>query len=282
MLYLHNILNGVWAIDQNYASNYLPLIANFIKGERMAVAPALPALNDRNSVMMSDGIGNENRVPVIDAMPGSIAIINISGVITKEDQMCGPAGMRSISNLMKQCYANDAISSIVIVMSSGGGEGYAMRLLAETISEKNKPVGGFIDDMACSAAYGILSGCDYICANSNLAKVGSCGAYVTLIDFSKQLEIMGVNLIEIYATASTDKNKTFIDAINGKPEELRADLDVFNEWFLSMIETNRADQLKGDRKVWGTGKVFYGDKSLEIGLIDAVDTFENFINYFNS
>ena len=35
MLFLHNIVNGIWAIDQMYARQYYPLIASWIKGERM-------------------------------------------------------------------------------------------------------------------------------------------------------------------------------------------------------------------------------------------------------
>ena len=34
MLYLHNIINGVWLIDPDYANNYLPLVAAFMRGER--------------------------------------------------------------------------------------------------------------------------------------------------------------------------------------------------------------------------------------------------------
>jgi len=282
MLYLHNILNGIWMIDEAYAVNYLPLIANYIKGERLALSTALPEMNDRNSIQVAADSGNDRRVSVDNVPLGSIAIINISGAITKFDQECGPAGMKTKSDLLKQCYASDNISSVVLVIGSGGGEGYAMRLMNETISQKNKPVGAFIDDMACSAAYGIASGCDFICANSTLAEIGSLGCYGTIIDLSKQLEQMGVNIIEIYATASTDKNKEFRDAIAGKPEALRASLDVFNEYFLSTIESNRADQLTADRKVWGTGKVYFAEKALELGLIDGIDTFENFLNYFNS
>ena len=30
MLYLHNILGGVWFVEENFAANYFPLIASFL------------------------------------------------------------------------------------------------------------------------------------------------------------------------------------------------------------------------------------------------------------
>jgi len=294
MLALHNILNGIWMMDAAFANNYIPLVASFIKGERLQVASSRISDNEEE-ITCNNGIALamiQNDSYVIseygrfgrpeDAPENSLAIIYITDAITKHDQECGPSGMQTKSDLLKRCYANERISSVVLVIDSGGGEGRAMRLMAETIGQRNKPVGAFIDDFCCSAAYGIASACDYVCANSALAEIGSIGTYITLVDYTERFKLLGINIQEIYATASTDKNKEFRDAIAGKPEALIAYVDNFNEYFLSMIESNRGDKLQGDRKVWGTGKTWNAGKSLELGIIDSVDTFENFINYFNS
>jgi ClpP class serine protease len=289
MLYLHNILNGIWMMDEAFAANYLPLVAAFIKGEQMTAKPTEVELNKRNSIQFAtfpndvlSVSSNSTGITPENAPQSSIAIINIANAITKQDQECGPAGMKTKSDLLKRCYANDNINSVVLVIDSGGGQGMAMRLMAETISQKNKPVGAFIDDNCCSAAYGIASGCDFIVANSNQAQIGSIGTYITIADYTEKFKQMGVNLIEIYASASTDKNKEFFDAIQGNPEPIRAIANQFNEHFLSLIESNRTDKLKADRTVWGTGKVYFAEKALELGLIDGIDTLENFINYFNT
>ena len=276
-------------MDEAYAANYLPLVASFIKGEQMTAKPTEVELNKRNSLQFAtfpndvlSVSSNSTGITPENAPQGSIAIINIANAITKQDQECGPAGMKTKSDLLKRCYANDNINSVVLVIDSGGGQGMAMRLMAETISQKNKPVGAFIDDNCCSAAYGIASGCDFIVANSNQAQIGSIGTYITIADYTEKFKQMGVNLIEIYASASTDKNKEFFDAIQGNPEPIRAIANQFNEHFLSLIESNRTDKLKADRTVWGTGKVYFAEKALELGLIDGIDTLENFINYFNT
>ena len=99
---------------------------------------------------------------------------------------------------------------------------------------------------------------------------------------SKHFEMLGINIKEFYATESKDKNKDTRDALNGKPEALIESLDVFTDNFLNSIQQNRGDKLTADRSEWGTGLVWYADKALDLGLIDGIDTFENFLNYFNT
>ena len=56
----------------------------------------------------------------------------------------------------------------------------------------------------------------------------------------------------------------------------------FAEDFIITIAANRGEKLKTDRTEWGTGKEYYAEKALTIGLIDSIDTFENVLNYFNT
>ncbi|OJU35384.1 MAG: signal peptidase [Bacteroidales bacterium 45-6] len=291
MLYIHQIVNGIWMMDQAYAMNYLPAVTSFMKGENHLLQTSREdeirhdkhtgvcfLSLDRKLHPVSDygGWSSPEQAPV-----NSIAVIEITGAITKYDQYCGPAGMATKSNLLERCYANDKIEGICLKIDSGGGQGMAMRLLAETISKRNKGVVAFVDDMACSAAYGISAACDKIVANSNMANIGSIGTYCTILDFTAQLKMQGIDLIEVYATDSKDKNNIFREALKGNKEPLQAYVDTFNETFLQHIESSRSDLLKSDRKVWGTGKEFFGDKALEIGLIDAIDSFSNILYHFS-
>ncbi|WP_236263861.1 S49 family peptidase [Dysgonomonas sp. Marseille-P4677] len=272
-------------IDSDYAANFLPVIAAYIKGE--AIQNTSPDKQSTDKVAFATLQASKYFVTPHssfyapeDAPEDSVAVMAIRGAITKHSQFCGPAGMVAQANLLDRCYANDNIKGIVIVTESGGGEAYAMQILNEAIARKNKPVVGFIDDFSASAAYGIISGCDQIVANRTLARVGSIGAYQTIVDHTEYFKNKGINLIEIYATASKDKNGELREALNGNLEPLRKMVDVFNESFLSQVETNRTGKLKTERKDWGTGKIFFADEALKHGLIDRIDSFENVLNYF--
>ena len=284
MLYLHHVFNGIWMIDSDYATNFLPLVTNYIKGD----IKEKPATKE-NELTISFATRQSDKFTVTpygyysapEAAPeDSVAIIHINGAITKHDQWCGPDGMLAYASLMDRCYANDNITGIILSMESGGGEAYAMRVMNDAIARRNKPVVGFVDDFAASAAYGIISGCDHIVANSPQAMVGSIGAYQTIADYTEYFKLQGINLIEIYATQSKDKNQDFHEAIKGNLEPLRKKIDVFNESFLSMVETNRSGKISGERKEWGTGKMFFAEEAIAIGLIDEINSLENVLNYF--
>ena len=288
MLFKHRIFNSVWLMDPDYAINYLPLVSSYIKGERTTQASKMDrAFDDNNGVLFAEkanglyqvsdygGYSSPEKAP-----EESIAIISITGAITKYDQDCGPSGMATKSSLLQRCYANPNIKGIVIKQDTGGGEGGAMRLMNETITKRNKPVIGFVDDYSCSAGMGILADCDLIIANSPMARIGSIGTYMTIADYTERFKQEGINLIEVYASDSIHKNNEYHEALKGNLEPLRAIANKFNDSFLEMIELQRGDTLKADRKVWGTGKVFFAEEALSIGLIDKIDSFDNIINYF--
>lgn len=284
MIFLHGIFNQVWMMDAAYAANYLPLVVSYIKGNNAEVKQER-TFSDSFRIAVASNQGYElsdygSISSPEDAPAGSIAVINITGAITKHDQECGPAGMQTKSNLLRRCYANQNIKGILLNIDSGGGSGDAMRLMAETISERNKPVIAFIDDNACSAAYGIASACDYVVANNTLAYVGSIGTYLSIVDYTEYFKKEGINLIEVYASASKDKNAEVREAIKGNTEPLRKLADRFNEAFIQSIEKNRSGKLTAGREAWGTGKLLHAEDALKLGLIDEINTFSNTLNSF--
>ncbi len=277
MLHIHNIFNGIWMIEDSYAANYIPYLFAYLKGNnsQKPVEHTSPlTVHTQSSSFPSSGPRDNS-----DEQK-QIAVISISGPITKHSQFCGPAGMLEVSEILEACYASEDIAGIILHVESGGGDGMAMRLLNETIAKRNKTMIGFIDDFCCSAAYGIVSGCDMIVANSEMARIGSIGTYLSIADYTKQLEKEGIDIKTIYATASSDKNGEVREALKGNMKPLEELANQYNEHFLTTIETNRADKLTETREEWGTGKVYFADKAKEIGLIDQIDTFTNTLNYF--
>ena len=170
----------------------------------------------------------------------------------------------------------------MVQLKAGGGEGNAMRMMVETISERNKPVIAFIDDFAASAAYGIAAACDLVTANSTTARVGSVGCYMTVADYTERFAQQGIKLTDVYARQSTQKNKDYRDAIAGDTKAVEDIATVYCESFLAQVAKDRDGKLTADREVWGTGRMFFATEAMELGLIDNIDTYQNFLNYFNA
>lgn len=296
MLFLHGIFNGIWLMEHSYANNFLPLVVSYItqpnnnivvqnSGEKGRSGALTMLAFSKQKVETKSYDVSELYSPIDfinNAPKDSVILINITSAITKYDQACGPYGMTTYSNMLKAAYTNDNVKGVALKIYSGGGDGNAMNLLMQTISERNKPVIAFIDDFSASAAYGIASACDVVTANSNTARVGSIGCYLTIADYTEYFKKQGIDVKEIYAPQSKDKNKDYFDAISGDTKALEAVAETYCEDFISKVEQNRGDKLKQGREVWGTGKVFFADKAQEIGLIDNIDTFDNFLNYFNT
>lgn len=294
MLHLHNVLGGIWFIDNNFALNYLPLISSYLKGEMPLSGHSRNALKEENITQDNGCLFaslNNDAYNISDygcysapedAPKNSVAVITISGAITKYDQECGPSGMLTKANILTRCFSNDNIKAVVLNIDSGGGEGMGCRLLQETINQRNKPVVAFANDFVASAAYGIAACCDKIIANSSVCRVGSIGTYMTIVNYAEYYKQHGIDLLEIYATKSTDKNQDYYEALKGNTAPLLSVCDTYNEYFIQSIASGREGVIDTDEKKWGTGKMFFAQEAMDLGLIDEIDSFENVLNYFNT
>jgi signal peptide peptidase SppA len=281
---IQELTSGFWMIDKASAQSYIHLVANLLKGN-ISIDPNLDLAAERQKNLPrfisfannTYNISNYGESPSPeDAPKGSIALLSIHGPITYYDQFCGPSGMATKASIIERIGANKNIKALVLEVRSGGGEGYASDKFVRAIKELNIPVIAFVEDMAASAAYQIISACDWIVANTSQARIGSIGTYVTLADFEEALKMEGIKLFEVYATKSKDKNQDYYQALKGNTDAILETVNFWNEAFLSGIKENRSGKL-GDEKIWGTGKMFFAEDALNEGLIDEISSFKDMI-----
>ena len=273
---VNEIIRGVWLMQPDTARGYYPMIHKVLTGE---VSPMAESAKE-NPVSIAQMDTGDNLV--IDTLNEDtdndlILIMDIFGPITKYDQFCGPLGMAAKTRMLKEADKLDQVKAHVIHIDSGGGEGTAARLMAETIGSLSKPTFAFIDGMGASAAYWIASACDFIAASSPMDRIGSIGTYISIADYTKWYLDQGLRIIDVYASESSDKNRDYLDAIEGNTARLQSLADKFNTHFLSAVMENRHDKLSEGAK-WNTGEVFFAQEALDIGLIDAISTFDNYIS----
>ena len=294
MLQLHYLLSNVWAFDPDTSLSYLPVVAAFLKGEsggreplridsrqsyetrvKSLTAPIAEGANKAHNV----GFGYGEWYPE-EIEEDAVAVMRLTGAITKYTS-CENYGQERFNSMLSRCYANEKIKGIVMVLDTPGGETRAMVSTISTLQARNKPVIAFVSDGCYSAGMGIAAQCDAIIANNEFARVGSIGTMLTLMDKKKYFEEQGINIIELYASASTEKNKDYRDIVAGKTKEAIAILDTINESFLSAVESGRSERLTADRTQWGTGRTFSTQEALSMGLIDGIDTLPNVIDYIH-
>ncbi|MCP5326777.1 MAG: S49 family peptidase [Oceanospirillaceae bacterium] len=219
--------------------------------------------------------------PPENAPEGSIAIISLSGVVTKYDQGSrGTAGTITKNDLLARALANPNITGVILLMDSPGGQAGAGERMVQTIRKADKPVIGVIDGMACSAMYEIAAACTEIYCVDQMSKAGSVGTFVTVADYSKQLEQMGIKLLELYATDSTQKNIEVREALAGKPEKLQAYVDEINAIFLASVKESRGEKIT-DPDAY-KGKAYTAKAAEAAGLIDGIATMDQVIGLMDS
>jgi len=143
-----------------------------------------------------------------------------------------------------------------------GRPGHYTDLLSETIKSCATPVVAFIEGMAASAAYWIISGATKIIASSDLDRIGSIGTMLLVEDLQPYFESQGVKFHEVYATLSVDKNKDLNQVLDGnyKPYQQNV-LDVINAKFLSTIRANRSGVEDGTL----SGKIYFAPEAIALG-----------------
>ena len=278
---LAEIFSGAWLISNERSAAYASILLSLIKGENFSEGDSAIARERNRSYVISGACDQKQRFGFSDTnIPeGSVAVIPIRSEILKYDQPCGPRGTQSILTDVISADQNPNIKSILLIVDSPGGQVTGTDLLADAISNSTTPVVAYIEGMAASAAYWIISGASKIIASSDLDRIGSIGTMLMVEDLKPALEAQGVKFHEVYASLSVDKNKDFNQVLDGNYEAYQKNvLDVINSKFLSSIKTNR--HAVEDSTL--TGKIYFAPEAIALGLIDEIGSLDHAISLADS
>jgi signal peptide peptidase SppA len=276
------LLRGSWLIDKGFADAHLPFVKNILtRGAEVNLSAEFNKPAEMMfSVVNAQTFNVTNYGSASGAPEGSIAVLDIDGPILKNGGMCS-YGSSQFTQFVKQADASPNIKGIILKIDSPGGMVDGTNTLADAIKATKKPVVAFVSDgMMASAAMWIGSAADEIYASQKTDTIGSIGVFTTLYDFREYFAKEGIKIHEIYAPQSTDKNKDYKDAMDGKYAGLKDRLKFIADEFISTVESNRGDKLK-DKKEPFTGKMYSAEQATEIGLIDGIMSFEDVVKRVN-
>lgn len=260
--FLSHILSSPWMISPAVAAVEQQLLRglfsgfNFERGEEPA-----------NTRPYQVSIG----APSSASSDKKVSIISLRGTVLKHDAECGPVGTRTLASRLSQADADPSVSAHVLICESGGGMAAAVPELTEVISNLKKPIVAWVDGMACSAAMYIISYCSEIIASRENDMIGCIGTMIQFQGFPRYgTGNSGLITARIYASAATEKNRDYEDALEGKFELVRSEmLDPLNDQFVNAIKTNRPNSRPEEL----SGKTFLA--SAVVGtLIDSIGPLE--------
>ena len=194
-----------------------------------------------------------------------IAVVPLQGGISNESI----APVRSqILKLLKDEHAK----ALVLRVDSPGGSALASEVLWEATDEWKSAGRPFVVSMggvAASGGYYVSSGADRIFAESGTV-TGSIGVVGMKLVLGKALENLGITT---HATAR-GKNAGAMSMFHSFTEDeaklVRDSMLQVYGTFKKRIEDGRGDRLNGDLEGMAGGRVFTGNRALELGLVDEL------------
>lgn len=276
---LFAITNGMWLIEPRFVESSYGIVARVLQG-----LPAYEAFESDNDEdlpfkgtfsISADGAiiyGNKYN-PFEGAQPNSTAVIGVSGPIMKYDN-CGDPGTKSYQSILARAKQNPNISSVVLVIDTPGGTVAGTQEFAQAVKDFTKPIVTFVDGMMASAGYWIGSGASEIIVSNETSEIGSIGTMCSFMDADKMWEEKGVKQHIIFADASKDKWKDYLEAKKGNYDLIKAQLNTINDVFLSHVKENRAGKIDLNKENVVTGKIYLGADSVKYGLADSMGSFE--------
>lgn len=202
----------------------------------------------------------------------SVAIVPLHGTMTKYDT-CTSYGTSFIANKLREMADDENVIGIVLDIDSPGGSSSAIPPMIEAISHAKaagKPVYAHVDCCA-SAAYWVASQCDAIYMDNDLSEVGSIGAMAVFVDNSATNPITGERILVIYADESSEKNRAYREALAGKYEAVKAELNPLVEQFQNAVVSGRPNIQKEEKGVL-SGAMFGTAEALRLNMADAKKT----------
>lgn len=270
MSLLLTLSRSAFAIEPNAAEKLLPVVQRVMEGDSITAEELGIKQTSFFDAYQPDGNIMQIRNGREAFMPGTVAVVNLSGPIMKED-FCGAPGTASYLAINEQLAFNKNVSALVYVVDSPGGELAGTPQLAASIKRTSKPTIAYISDMSASAGYWIASAADEVYISSPNDEVGSIGVYTRLIKRTEQQKQVGIEVIEVYAPQSTEKNADYREALDGKPQKLQAVLGKHAGEFIKQVGEHRKGKIK-DTAVF-KGGIYVGSDAIDVGLADGMKTF---------
>jgi ClpP class serine protease len=281
-------LRGRWLLDKAWAESHLPLVESMLSGQPVDFSSKSSQhfINDEGQFMAQaivgagGGVIQKGRWNSFDEAPeGSIALIPITGPITKYNGECGEPGSAQYSSWVQQAEASPNISGIIFKVDSPGGMVDGTATFADTIRAAKKPTLSFVDDgMMASAGTWIGTSANEVWASQKTDTIGSIGVYTTMMDFKGFFEQRGIKVRDIYAPQSSEKNLDYRNALEGDDALILDDLSFIAKEFIRTIKANRKGKLNLEFADPFKGKMFRAEDAISVGLIDGISTFEQAIS----
>lgn len=202
---------------------------------------------------------------------GQLAFIPVSGIIGKHlslfESMCGGYDLDQLQADVSEVQDDPTIQNVLIDFDSPGGLLTGLPETSDMLAglRDKKQLFGFSETEVCSAAYWLYSQCEVRYATES-SMVGAVGVYAYFLDYTKNLEMQGIQPTLIRA------GKFKGDGLPGYPlssEEVVMIQEQVDLLYGMMTDDIRAAHPNAEMDAM-QGQVFIGSQAAANGLVDVI------------
>ena len=201
-----------------------------------------------------------------------VSCIPLNGIIAPNMGRRKGLNLHELDKVIEQAFSVKNLKAVVLQINSPGGSPVQSEMISKRIRDlsekKNVPVLAFVEDVAASGGYWLACAADEIFA-SKASIIGSIGVVSSGFGFDKAIEKIGIDR-RLYTSG---ENKAILDPFLPENKDdvkrLKAIQKELHNQFISFVKSRRGSKITNKDKDLFTGAFWSGQKSLDLGLIDA-------------
>ena len=226
-------------------------------------------------------VSNTSDLKQISVVPGDrsakIAIIEVEGMLL--DERSGGLLLPSENPLsmfiqeLDAAACDDSVKAVVLRVNSPGGSVTTSDTMYDALlrfrAKTHKPVIAAAQELDASGAYYVSCGADKIVANPT-SIVGSIGVIFETFDLEGTLDKLGAKSEAIKSAPLKDMASPFRHLTPEAREIMQGMVDEYYARFKNVVMTNRGIKDSATFSLVTDGRVFSGQRAVELGLADQV------------
>ncbi|MBN9005489.1 MAG: S49 family peptidase [Rhizobiales bacterium] len=202
-----------------------------------------------------------------------VPVVRLSGVIGAVTPLRSGMTLAGVAKTLERAFAVTNAKAVALVINSPGGSPVQSRQIylriRQLAQEKKLPVLVFVEDVAASGGYMIAcAGDEIFCDPSSI--LGSIGVIGGSFGFTDLIRKIGV---ERRLYTSGEHKATLDPFLPENPDDvarLKAIQHDIHATFIALVKQSRGARLKGEDSYLFTGEYWAGERSVALGLADAV------------
>lgn len=204
---------------------------------------------------------------------GGVAVLRLEGSMAK-DSKYGDTSTVAMRRHLRAAAADPEVRAVLLLVDSPGGQAAGTAELGDEVRRlgAQKPVHAYVEDLGASAAYWVAAQAQRVSCNAT-AQVGSVGVVSLLYDESQRYAREG---LKVHVVATGPGKAALREGQPVLPEhvaQVQERVDFLFGHFRAAVQGPR--RLTEDQ--WAAvadGRTFAAPRALELGLVDAVGTYE--------